>query len=423
MIDEQRGEALDSRQDESRTLTPWLPSLALTVPLLGAPSATDYAVGAHAELAAGSIPIRVEDSIAPASEAFFELHTGLRRQDPTSTLILRYAPRLFGRYPGTEELGRPLLLHSALLTYAAAPAPRWQLGFVGAGSIGEVAYSNLQAFFPQGTAPLPASSISMMTGSLDATSGYRTSLRNTVTVRLQAGGQRPIGEDEDEFAGLPRFGRYGAELMDEYRLTRADTLIGLSGAQRFESPDFGGWSVYSGEGAWVRRTGPRAQFRLQAGALAASSRDDLGFQVIPTSSASYAWGSGTRHRPWLARVAAGTQGFFDALTFDYRPVAFLTAEAHMVARAAFRSGVQLSTATSISQTPREALLFETISMLELPSVYEISNQTDLLFGARGAWFAPHVSEFSEGDHQVRVLIYIGFRRHEGTGTSRGDWLN
>lgn len=400
----------------------WAPSLALALRVLG--GSADWAVGAHAEVAGGSSPLSAEDAIAPAAEGFFELHTGLRVRTPTSTLVLRYAPRLFGRLPGTEQLGRPLLWQTLRLSYLERATPRWTLELSGVGNTGEIAYSNIQGLFPVGTGPAAVSTISLAMGSLEASSAYRVSRRNTLRLTLQGGGQAPLPSTELEAPGVvPRFVQGGVELADDYRLSRRDTLTVAGNVGIFESDQWGGIAIYGADGALVRRTSESSRLSLQVGGVAARESSRATLQVIPTVSMTYGWNWGARNRPWSAEVSGGTRGFFDALTYDYRPVAFVGAEVTTIQHPSFRSGARVTSFTSLDSEPSDLVLFETVSSLEFPSSYTLSDRVDLLFGARGSWLAPHLSEFSGEPHQWRFLVFLGVRHRDGTSPSRGDWLN
>jgi hypothetical protein len=366
----------------------------------------------------------LEDSVSPASEAFFQLLTGLRFHAPDSTLTLRYSPRLFGRLPGTEQLGRPLLLHTLAFDHRARLDRRWTFTMRGSGSAGELAYSNLRGFFPAGTPPAPATTISLMMGDADATLAVSTSRRNTLRMTVRTSAQRPLRSADTEGGTLvPEFVTVGGEVSDAYRTSRRDTVTLTGGTHRFSSDGLGAIQVFRAEGSLRRRTDRLSFVQLQAGALSAEVSDGRDLQVLPTAMATYGTGWGTPHRPWLATVSAGTQGFFDALTFDYRPVAVLAAELTTYVRPSFRTGAYVSALTSMRRRPLDSVLFETVALVDLPSVVSLSRQWDFLFGGRGTWLAPHLSDLSDRAGQVQFMLYVGFRHRDGSGPSRGRWLD
>ncbi len=400
-----------------------LPSLAFAIRLAATPAAVDFGYGAAGEVAGGSIPLSAEETFTPAAEAYFELRTGMRLTTPTSTLVLRYAPRLFARLPGTEQLGRPLLFNTLTLSALTQASPRWTLSLSGTAGAGEVAYSGLRELFPSGTGVVPVSTVSIMTGTLIGTSSYRATRRNTLHLSLRTNAQAPLYSEDP----LPSYRSAGASIGDEYRASPRDTLTLGGSATYYVSSDFGELAVLGVDGSALRRLSPTSELLFQGGASAFRATDgvaaDEPTRIFPTGSVAYSTRWGSRTERWAAQVRSGAQGLFDQLRFDYRAVGFVGADVTATFESTFTTGVSASVSTSLTRHPNEELPFETLAHLALPSSYALSDRFDLLFGARTMFMAPHASELFEPERQAQFMLYVGFRHRDGTAPSRGAWLD
>lgn len=393
----------------------WLPAVALGLRLWSGPAAIDWGLGAQAEAAAGSIPVSIDDSFSPAVESFFELRTGMRLRSPTSTLSLRYAPRLFARFPATEQFGRPLLLHTLLLDADTRVTPRWALDLSASGSVGEVSYSGTQELFGSNVGVLETSVVSVKTGSVHAASIHRTSRRNTFQVSLSAGAQAPLYPEDP----LPSSRTAGAALSDEYRLTRVDTISFGATADYFLRDDEDPLLLAGASATLRRRLDGVSSISFGAGATATPEELPT---VFPTGLVAYGTGWGGRGQPWTFHLSGGTQVVFDPLANDVRRVGFLSSDVGTTFPSSLRTGASLTAQTSISEQPAERTPFETSIHLALPSSYMVSDRFELTFGARSSLMGPHLSHLADGRRQGQFLLYVGFRQHDGTAPSRGNWV-
>ncbi|HSC86080.1 MAG TPA: hypothetical protein VLC09_02370 [Polyangiaceae bacterium] len=398
-------------------------SLALLAGVLGNATVVDWAVGSRGELGGGYIPVNAAADALPAMQAILDLRGGMRLRSPSETLILRTGPRLYGLFPNSVGIDRPLLFYTLDGNYVVRLSPRWTSSLRLSSGIGELSYATLSQVFLPGTGAAATAVIPLAIAALQYDNTWLTSRRNSLTVSAGANGQRWLSSDAPGTdAPIPNFSAWTLAVTDSYRVTKDHSLSLSLGSDWLLGNTTSDFVTLRGWAGWTWQTDAQSTFGVRGGADFVHSLEESRNRWLPAASVDYATrGGDAQHRRWTLHYAGGVRGFFDRFNFTYRPQGFVQFDATIDWDRHWQSGAALFASTSITSEPVAQGFYETFVGLDLPQRYRASTQLDLLFGLRNLLRGPHLSSLDSDSFQGQFIGYIGFDWTDGTDALHGQF--
>ncbi len=384
-------------------------------------SVVDFGVGSRGEVGAGYVPVNSQAPAEPAVQVLVDLRGGFRLMSKVERLVLRTGPRVFGLFPNTAGIDRPLVFYTLDANYAVQHGRRVTTIATASGGVGELSYAMLSQVFVPGTGALASSVIPLATGTAQWATTWQNTRRNALTLLLGLNGQTSLNDTASGSAILPSFASWSAGVNEAYHVSFTDTvglttsfewLLGGANGNFYAVHDFFKWS---------RRLDTSSTLALSGGLdVVVSTLGET--RWIGNGSVEHAASGGSHGRRFTLRDSAGVRSFFDRINFTYRPQAFVQLAGDLDWTPKWRSSVALFASTNIGPQPIAPGFFETFVGLDIPNRHRLSDDLDLVFGMRNLLRGPHLSTFDIDTVQGQFLVFAGFDWSSGTNTSKDDFM-
>ncbi len=440
------------------------------IALAFASAVVEAAVGADGEVAAGRAPVELDGPEENSVTFTLVPGAGVRLRSKTESLALSYTPRIFYRVPNALQVSRPLILHQASLSHAAALDRSAAWASSAQLSAGEVDYTASGLFDPgssavrtsiaelvrvEGETGLKVELSRRLRWTLDASGDYTTPIgaSNTPAVLTPVpdpASEMPVPElTLSAGGGLPESAQLSTQSSLSYAVSRTDRLATSAEVTYQWFPDTGRFLLLSPDISWESQASRRTSFTISAGVAYVITLE------TPTSydSSDAIGGTGgvridsvlykSRNTSVSSALNASLDWFFDPIAGTSQP----------------RAGVDLGTEISIGRDwligpnasfyavlrgararvggndelgpdgmplpVREVVSADsTVLRAEVPISYAVSREVSLSFGGRASFRGRPLSQ--DGfrlDERLELWAFFGLTVRLATGHDYGSWLS
>ncbi len=409
----------------------------------------DVAAGGRTEVRGGVAPLYPGASTSrPMAAVALTPAFAFRLASPRWSVLLRYHPRLFWRFPNRLDLDRPLVLHQASGSYGHALTRRWSLNVDTNAAIGEVDYTALGLVFPGVQSTLPNTGV-LSYANISAMGWLGVQLARRHRLRFGGGGGRsgPLdyvdtsSDPEDgvpDRAVIPTQVRGNAAVEYMYAASRRDDVQATGGITSIDFSTSQHYLVSSIVLGWAHRFSRTTDGVLRGGTWVVQlleSRDDepLKNPVIPVADIGVRSQLHGSQRVRLSGTAgASMTGYVDpifalvepraggtlGLALEFPPDWTARVEATMYTAATARP----RTAPALSPAGVAVLFDQTLFAASLPITWEFAKFAALEFGARFTARAPHLRADNWELHRVEAWGYAALIVMFGTDGRGLDWV-
>lgn len=245
-------------------------------------------LGLRSETRAGRVPLGLGvDSISAGDVELMPL-LGLRYGGPAQTLEIRYAPRIFQRWP--DPLGRPLVLQRGMADYRFRPGPRWSGELAASFRHGETDYAT--AFLALGNRNLGASPDAALVRAFgvdgSGTLRYQASERSEWRSAMGAERLQPLAAPGE--SPWPAQSSVRWEGAHAYQASRR---VGFETELRAEHIDFGdNTAIWQGRGLGTLSVRVLRAWRLEVAGGATMATVGGSARWLPEFRVAQSWGIG-----------------------------------------------------------------------------------------------------------------------------------
>ncbi len=394
--------------------------LAAFLPLLGNATRVDVAAGGELRVGGGRLPIAAQREPEFGSEATLTLQTGVRTASRRTQFLLTYMPRLYLRLPNVLGKRRPLVLHQLRTNYDSSVSRRLGVSVNFGGAVGEVSYSGLDLVFDPGTGAVDARIIPMAQLNGGAQLTYAVTRDHSTSLGVN-GGYRAFLEEADNLP-LLNSQNVSTSVRHSYGINPRQLL---TGSLRFGyiATDLRDTNTLGSRLGLRHGFSERTWVTLGAGVNYAWDPEETSLsRAFPSADASYSTQWHGTNQVWNMNLSAGVDAFFDQTALEYRPQAFFNWATSTNVHQDINLALNLFATGPITSEPAGPRLLQTQAGMNLPVQIRLTRALSLQLGAQGNVRGPHPSEFSSGNFQEEIRIYIGLAYVTGTGPSRGNWL-
>jgi hypothetical protein len=356
----------------------------------------------------------------------------VRNRWRASAFSLEYAPRFLLRWPNLAGLRRPLVLHQALLGWAAAMSERWDLSVAGRADVGEIDYTASQIVFGDMQGALPETQViqfAQTSGSLAFTG--RLAPRHSLAIAPMVTYSAPLREQPDASdpnvavtSLLPTTLNTSLGLAHGWVAAPRDTLTTTVSGGYVDFYERGAQATGTAELAWRRRLTRRLDSTLAAGAFAAEAvrEPNAGIElqqtspIFPTGRAMLVGRVYNRARVRLTtELSVASLAYYDTISGQIVPNAGTTLglTAFLVPR--WTIGARGSFYTVTTREPREfegtdaVNIADTIVTAQTPVSYLIDDNLMVEFGTLFSARGPHLRTPGWRLQQLAAWAYVAFR--------------
>jgi hypothetical protein len=341
-----------------------------------------------------------------------------RLRDPTQELVVRYFPRLFLRYPGASNFGRPLLLHQVGAGYENRLSRRARFHALVYGAAGELDYSSQRLLFDESSAAVGAEAIDL--GVVRASSGLELRLTPRSALRLGAGAGHQASLSARGTASaeaLPTTSELTTQVFHAYLLSRRDAVgtalaAGYYTSDRTDSLIAGGLELHY-ERALNRSTG----LLLSAGVAVSSSVERSEWRGFPLAM----FGLTSETHESALSLRGGVRATYDALLASYHPQAFVEASGSRSLGRDWQGALQLFAASALREAPQADERLESVLALALPFDYRMSQNASIEFGIRLLTRGARLDDALER-RQTEAVGFLGLRYVKTSAKDDGAWV-
>lgn len=401
-------------------------ALAMLLPVLGAPTATDVGAGVDMRDSVGLVPQQQGEAARLTNLLDLTALSGLLVKSQRTSFSLRYTPRLSFQEPNPVSLLRPLLLHQTFATVETALSRRTTLTAGSQFSRGDVSYANQGDVLDDGSTVVNSPTSRIMRTRANASLSYAVSRTNTLGWSATGGHQTSVFKSgEDRALGLPPSLDLTASMQDSLQLTSLDGLsftASFSYLRRLSEEDKLSISTANASVGWARQLSENSQLVTNLGGSISSNSLTKQITLFPTATAQHATSFAWLRTRWTQSSAVSLQGFVDPATATFRPLANLTWSLTTDINDRWTIGPGLVFSTSATREPLVPQAYESSGRLELPVSYRLPSHFSLDFGVRASTRNGHLTQLGSPRSQQDFRAFVGLRYVNGTGASHGEWL-
>ncbi len=409
-----------------------------------AASRVDVSGGAAIELRGGLAPRSPQESAVPSVLVILTPDVDAEVESRRGSLLnLGYTPRVQYRYPNRIDVNRPLLLHQGYATVRQQVDPRWVVGVLLGGSVGEVDYNNAPELVGDGAdapnvARPSAAVLDIAAASAALTADGRLTRRHTLGLQFGVVYRTPLGVPEVTdpgtqltAAGVPEQLNVNVGVSLDTRVTPVDT-VGLEVAPGYFDYNAGDTQFFTTQAVaqWRRDIRPSLQSTLGAGVMGSAVFGDTqtdGPPVLPVALASVSGGLVRAASHSVdASLSAGLAPYFDRVQVDLSPRASLNGSVQLSLPPRWTVRGLVGAVTNATRDPRDPRqngngtaqpITESQFRIATPVTYQISDAQQFEFGLMMTARAPHLASDDFTLAQSEAWLYVAYRI--GAGTARG----
>lgn len=405
--------------------------LLLTLPILGSGITPDVAAGAEATVEGGQMAVARN---APAELGFstaITLKSGLRLANERTVFQLLYHPRYYLQLPNEQDTSRPLLLHQLYGSYETAITRRTALELFADARVGEISYRLAGQVLDAGTESTedPVLPLFLTRGRLQLS--HQAARRYGLHLGLQGGYDSTLsevlGRESSDRDAFPTSSTAALEVGNAYVVSPSDTLSAaiLANYVAREAALLDERSRLIGAGArlnWDKKLSERATFSASLGGSAVEYIDEDESAFLPEGSVNHVTTWRMAAQTWTSRSGAGVRSLYDRVRANYRVQAYVRWQLGAQIGRSWSLGPRIFGATSLSSPSSDVDTYETFANLDLPAAYEVTQNSQVNFGARAQLRAPHLSTREGPTTQLEFVGFFGYQVSFGTDADHGAWV-